>query len=323
MKIFWIENLRAIACMMVVLLHTSAIYVLKTDGLYWEIGNFFDSFTRVCVPIFFMISGYLLFNDKKMNSNNLKKLIYPLFFYSFIAWVFVFLSYKYGYVDVLSLDILSKPAFYHLWYFYPLITIYIISNFVQIRNVKFTKKEIFYFFLFVFVFLNPAINDYLNVNYKFNNYFFINSEFLFYLIYAFMGGMLANISISNSLNYIYLLIFIFASFIIFLLNSFTGTTIYYNYCGPLVSVGAICLFIYFKSNLGFLSKEIKILKFISKYSLGVYGIHAFILLFIEKIFIIKGINPLLGIPLFFVMVLILSLMFCVILSRIIKKPQLV
>ncbi len=51
-KIIWLENLRAIACIMVVVLHTAAIYVLKSDGLYWEIGNIFDSFVRICVPIF-------------------------------------------------------------------------------------------------------------------------------------------------------------------------------------------------------------------------------------------------------------------------------
>ena len=33
-KALWLNDVRAIACIMVVVLHTSAIYVLNADGLF-------------------------------------------------------------------------------------------------------------------------------------------------------------------------------------------------------------------------------------------------------------------------------------------------
>ena len=63
-KILWLDYVRAIACCMVVLLHTAAEYVLKSEGVNWNFANLVDSFTRVCVPLFFMISGYLFFRKK-------------------------------------------------------------------------------------------------------------------------------------------------------------------------------------------------------------------------------------------------------------------
>lgn len=63
-KILWLDYTRAIGCCMVVLLHTASEFILKSTSIInWEVANIIDSFTRVCVPLFFMISGYL-FSEK-------------------------------------------------------------------------------------------------------------------------------------------------------------------------------------------------------------------------------------------------------------------
>ena len=64
----WLDFLRAIACILVVLLHTSAPYLYKIQTIpmrSWHVGNYVDSFTRISVPLFFMISGYLFFGEKR------------------------------------------------------------------------------------------------------------------------------------------------------------------------------------------------------------------------------------------------------------------
>lgn len=61
-KIGWIDNLRAMACMMVVMIHATTYYVTNgaAIGLHnWDIANVLNSLSRVSVPLFFMISGYL------------------------------------------------------------------------------------------------------------------------------------------------------------------------------------------------------------------------------------------------------------------------
>lgn len=57
-KIYWIDNLRGIACLMVVMIHTTTWYVTNAHSVSpvtWDIANVLNSASRVSVPLFFMI----------------------------------------------------------------------------------------------------------------------------------------------------------------------------------------------------------------------------------------------------------------------------
>lgn len=59
-KIYWIDNLRGIACLMVVMIHTTTWYVINAHSvspITWDIANVLNSASRVSVPLFFMISA--------------------------------------------------------------------------------------------------------------------------------------------------------------------------------------------------------------------------------------------------------------------------
>lgn len=61
-KISWIDNLRGIACLMVVMIHTTTWYVTNAHSISpvnWDVANILNSASRVSVPLFFMISGFL------------------------------------------------------------------------------------------------------------------------------------------------------------------------------------------------------------------------------------------------------------------------
>lgn len=54
-KIGWIENLRALACLMVIMIHTTTWYVttgLSVGERSWDLSNLLNSASRVCVPLF-------------------------------------------------------------------------------------------------------------------------------------------------------------------------------------------------------------------------------------------------------------------------------
>lgn len=67
-KIYWIDNLRGIACLMVVMIHTTTWYVTNAHSVSpvtWDIANVLNSASRVSVPLFFMISGYLFWRTQR------------------------------------------------------------------------------------------------------------------------------------------------------------------------------------------------------------------------------------------------------------------
>jgi len=63
-----LDLLRVLASFMVILLHVSTKYVVENIGspnLYFTIGNFFNSITRISVPIFVMLSGAFILDNVK------------------------------------------------------------------------------------------------------------------------------------------------------------------------------------------------------------------------------------------------------------------
>lgn len=54
-KIHWIDNLRAIACLMVIMIHTTTWYITNpslVSSLNWDFANLLNSASRVSVPLF-------------------------------------------------------------------------------------------------------------------------------------------------------------------------------------------------------------------------------------------------------------------------------
>ncbi|HDR2588974.1 TPA: acyltransferase family protein, partial [Enterobacter ludwigii] len=81
-----INLLKIVASFMVMLIHVSAVNFPKLGKEEWDVSNFYNSFSRVCVPIFFMISGYFLITREESATAFYKKrftkIIPPLVFWS-------------------------------------------------------------------------------------------------------------------------------------------------------------------------------------------------------------------------------------------------
>ncbi|MGP4875307.1 acyltransferase family protein, partial [Klebsiella pneumoniae] len=91
-KIHWITNLRGIACMMVVMIHSTSWYITHPHAitlLQWDIANLLNSASRVSVPLFFMISGYLFFGERSAQPRHFWRIGLCIAFYSALSLLYI------------------------------------------------------------------------------------------------------------------------------------------------------------------------------------------------------------------------------------------
>jgi surface polysaccharide O-acyltransferase-like enzyme len=91
-KIHWITHLRGIACMMVVMIHSTTWYITHPHTislLDWDIANILNSASRVSVPLFFMISGYLFFGERSAQPRHFLRIALCILFYSALSLLYI------------------------------------------------------------------------------------------------------------------------------------------------------------------------------------------------------------------------------------------
>ncbi len=82
-----------------------------------DIANVLNSASRVSVPLFFMISGYLFFfGERSAQPRHFLRIGLCLLFYSAIALLYIALFTSIN-VELALKNLLQKPVFYHLWFF--------------------------------------------------------------------------------------------------------------------------------------------------------------------------------------------------------------
>ncbi len=149
-RLLWADLLKIIAIFGVIILHVSASYLVPfTGSREWWTGNIYDSLSRWCVPLFVMVSGALLLSGAgkrpllEFLRVRVRRILVP-----FLAWSAIYFLYRiYWKGDDLPLYrfftmILTEPIYYHLWFIYMLIVLYLFApaagaflNRVQERHV--------------------------------------------------------------------------------------------------------------------------------------------------------------------------------------------
>lgn len=132
--IYYFDYLRVLALVCVVFMHTASGALGAGISLSWMILIFCTSFTFSAVPLFFMMSGYLLLsNEKTLNISillrkRLPRLILPLITWTVIASARLVISdFTLRAFASKLIEALSQPVMIHFWFMYTLIPIYLIS----------------------------------------------------------------------------------------------------------------------------------------------------------------------------------------------------
>ncbi len=315
-----IDTLRTIATLLVILLHVSGEYANKglldnNYNLSFWIGNILDSFSRICVPIFVLISGMFLVGRNESFKDSYKKrasrILFPL-----IAWTIIYLIFSatlnyisndtIGIKSLVVSTLLGRP-YYHMWYLYMIIGLYLFTPILNNSISSLSRKNLWLISIALLVFgmVNTVYDTALG-----NKTTFI-LWFVNYLGYFIIGFLIkdSKINIPNRLLFV---IYIVSSLIISILSYYTATLFdnfyFYDYLTPFVIIASISiftLFLQFNIEPNFLSK-------MSHLSLGIYLIHAGVLtvflLGLSKLDIHLFDNPIVGIPVKFSLTLFLSIM---------------
>lgn len=276
-KIYWIDNLRGIACLMVVMIHTTTWYVTNAHSvspITWDIANILNSASRVSVPLFFMISGYLFFGERSAQLRHFLRIGLCLLFYSTVALLYIALFTSIN-VEISLKNLLQKPVFYHLWFFFAIAVIYLVSPLIQVKHVG--GKMLLVLMVVIGIIANPNTVpqkidgfEWLPIN------LYINGDTFYYILYGMLGRAIGMMDTQHKpLSWMSAALFIAGVFIISRgtlyelqwRGNFADT--WYLYCGPMVFICAIALLTLVKNTLD--TRTVSGLGLISRHSLVYTG----------------------------------------------------
>jgi surface polysaccharide O-acyltransferase-like enzyme len=161
-RTIWIDNIRLIATIAVIAVHvaTPPVFTLydphSATNMVWWIGNVYDSFFRICVPLFVMITGSLLLPQQIGFCDFLKKRLSRILL-PFLFWAAVYIAYNlaitirdsgmqvFSYFFHWLLPQIVKGPAPHLWYIYMIIGIYLFIPIIKPWVTTASNKAILFF----------------------------------------------------------------------------------------------------------------------------------------------------------------------------------
>lgn len=168
-RVMWLDLLRIFASCLVPMAHLCSNCLKQTAGVHsadYITMNFYNSMCRWIVPAFVMISGVFFLNKdkecdpKKIFKKNIVRMATAFSFWSFIYAVqqnfFPAISY------LKEIPAFSKKAFlndfisgeYHMWYLYMIAALYLVTPLIKVFTDNATKRQMETFMGLSFIFVN-------------------------------------------------------------------------------------------------------------------------------------------------------------------------
>lgn len=339
-RIDWLDSLRAVAIIGVVLIHTSTPTVNMAFGIdmfHWWVGNVFASATRFAVPLFLMISGAVLlsheYDVKTFYKKRYTRILYPFLFWAVAYFVFRYFTFSgnqpTGIKDILNWSFklfLNEGISKHFWYVYMVLFLYIITP-IMGAYVRKLKPGMLIFLLAAWVLVCSILKD-MNINmYAWNVNLF--PKFINYAIYSgymVLGYYLYNfVYVSRNIRLsawiLYLVTVIIAACMVYISSKTAGKlnlSIYHYYSLNSI-IQSVAIFIAFKET-QIPNKTLAAARnVISDYSYGIYLIHIMILGLLYR----QGISwrltsPIVSIPLVVLLTILISMAIIFLLRKIPK-----
>lgn len=306
-RIVFLDYLRAVTCYLVILVHACEFYYLGDSlseaNVFW--ANLIDSGLRAAVPIFVMVSSYLLLPMKDEVEVFFKKRFTRVLI-PFAVWSLLYatLPALWGAIDLptvkeqlIRLTYNFNMSSGHLWYIYMFIGIYLFMPVLSpwLKTVKKKHEEWFLIIWFLSTFHHYA--KYLSGDEYgilgeclWNEFtpFFYFSGFIGYVVLAHYIRTYVNWSLAKSISIAVPFYLVGWAVSYFTFDYFYPTGDAYlfelgwRFCAPNTVLTTFAIFILFKCIKS--TKTPAIVNDISKLSYGMYLAHIFVLNEVYKIF---------------------------------------
>jgi surface polysaccharide O-acyltransferase-like enzyme len=260
-KLYWISNLRVLATIMVILIHTSGgglFHFTDVPSEWWWASNIINGFGRFTVPVFVMISGALLLGRDIELYSFLQKRFLRVWI-PFTVWAVIYviyhnyfedgtISFKQGFIEYLSG---GGGRYGHLWFVYMILGLYLITPFVNHWLSKANEREVNFFLILCFIgcCIFPLIKKILAIEIKLDL-----QNFGGYIGYFVAGYVLKNRTLSIN-KWWYLLAFFVGYFITISGNYYLTKSLgkydalFYDYLSPNSILMSLSIFMFFKEAL--------------------------------------------------------------------------
>lgn len=336
-NIQWLDSLRTLATLGVILIHVSSP-ILNTTFYsnidHWWLGNILMSATRYAVPMFLLLSGATMlgreYDLKEFYKRRLTRVVVP-----FLFWIIAYFFFRYftlptknppsGFTNILHWAgnlFITEGVSKHFWYIYMIIFIYMFLPFLSNITKIIDKKRM------VYLLLGWMIMASWCTRYGANMYLFTDISRLFKYIlftgYLFIGFYLHNyVKCTRQIKVIAIVIFVSTIIISALTVYFTSIATnatnqrIYNYMSFNTIAQTISLFILIKDY----EIKNKVLRFINKtineHSFGIYLVHIMIIGILYNHGISwKLCNPYISTPIIFSITLVISYLVIFLLRKI-------
>lgn len=342
-RVVYADLLRIFATFAVIVMHVAASGWSSTpvSSFDWQVYNLYDSLARWAVPVFVMLSGMFLLDPQKDTSTAkiyrkyilriiLAIALWGLFYRCTDIAISRFIRHKEISRNAALVELLEIPfgtAWFHLWYLYMLLGLYIMTPIYRVFTKAAGEKDYRYLLLvyalcgiclpFIATIL-PGIHPRLTLS-------FTVVETVNYTGYFFAGYYLSNARISRKCSRI-----IFAAGILSFAAMIAGTALisiragegkelFFNSLSPVTMGEAVLIFVLFRSlkDKAFSEKTKAIIAQLSSCTFGIYLLHAFVIRLCDLTGLSSFLtNPLLAVPLISVIVFFVSFAIIFVLRKI-------
>ena len=271
--------------------------VASFDASFWA-GNLINAFSRIGVPLLILISGRSLLGKSESFNRFFQKssadLFVPLIFWSIAYLLYkgtaAYITQEEIHINHLLISLIQGRPFYHLWYLYMILGLYLITPIINLVLPHLEKASLILIGLFFIVF--GSILNYYDVLYG-NKPFFI-LWFIYYLGYFILGYALRDTQIYP----VHLLVlgYLTSSLCIALGTYYTARPeaplYFYQYLSPYVVFASLCIYKVFCQ----ITINENPLSRIAPLSLGIFLVHAGVLDILERVICQWEITHLLAFP---------------------------